>query len=105
MLSQRERQTLAEIEEQLRASAPQLARSLERPHPWPPQHRGTGVRRATMLAGLVLGGILLAIALMLHSADCVVLAAAVLLTDGAWWSLLAAVALLRSRADRRGPRY
>jgi len=98
MLSQHDRRALADIEEHLRAKEPDLVHLLERFHDWaPPRRCGVGLRRDVGLAGLVLGVILLATALAVHSADVAVLGVVVLVVDAAWWALVAGVALVRHR--------
>jgi fatty acid desaturase len=102
MLSQRDRQTLAEIENQLRASEPELVRSLERfrARKAPAHRRGATLRRAVGLTGAILGAALFAVAFVLHGAAFVVLAAAVILLDMVWWTLVGLGLLLRARRTR-----
>jgi hypothetical protein len=101
MLTQHERRALADIEQHLRASEPDLACLLERFHQWaPPRRRRVPLVR---LVGLALGAVLIAIAFGLHSAGALLLGVMVLLADAALWAIFPVIALVRSRArlDRR----
>jgi hypothetical protein len=94
MLSQHERRALADIEEHLSASEPELARLLQRLDPSvPPQCR---VRRRVLglaLAALAAGSYLLAIAYAVHSPSLILLATAVLLPDSVVLVSLAVLAV------------
>ena len=105
VLSQSERQALAEIEEQLRASDPDLARHMEHAHRWVPE-RLSRMRRMIGLAGLAVAFFVLAAGSASRNADVAVLGAIMLLADALWWAGLAVNALIRksSAALDRGKR-
>jgi hypothetical protein len=102
MLTHHERRALADIEQHLRASEPDLACLLEQFHRWAPPRRRR-LPGAIGLAGLVLGAVLLAVAFGVHSAAALLLTVTVFLADAACWTVLAVIALVRSRArsDRK----
>lgn len=99
MLTRHERQVLAEIEDRLRESDPEFARTMgDSCGAAPP--RFSRVRRLIGLAGLSVGAILLVTALAVRSADVAVLAGALLLADATWWTVLAGRSLFRRRSSR-----
>jgi hypothetical protein len=98
VLSQSERQALAEIEEQLRDSDPDLARRMEHAHRWSPEGLRR-IRRMIGLAGLAVAFFVLAAASATRNADVAVLGAGVLLADALWWAGLAVNALIRKSSS------
>jgi hypothetical protein len=104
MLPQNEARTLAEIEEHLRASDPDLVRRLEPSSQAPP--RSGRVVRAVGMAGLILGMFLLTLGFAGENADLALMGAAVLVMDAAWWVTSALVSMIRAMfrrdEERRG---
>jgi hypothetical protein len=98
MLSQHERRTLAVIEERLSAEAPDLAQLLARFDRWAPERRR--IRHRATWCVVILGVALLAVALALRSADVLLLSAMLLMFGALRWTVAAARALIRRRADR-----
>lgn len=105
MLPQNEARTLAEIEQHLRASDPDLVRRFE-PSPEAPPRSGRVVR-AIGMAGLILGVFMLTIGFAGENADLALMGAAVLVMDAAWWVTSALVAMVRAlfRSDERRGRW
>lgn len=103
MLPQDEQRTLAEIEQHLRASDPELVRRFEPSADAPPRARRAV--RAIGMAGLVLGMFLLTLGFAGENADLALMGAAVLVMDAAWWVTSALVSMLRAmfrHDDQRG---
>jgi Protein of unknown function (DUF3040) len=104
MLPQNEARTLAEIEQHLRASDPELVRRFE---PAPEEEkappRSGRVVRFVGTAGLVLGVFLLTLGFAGENADLALMGAAVLVMDAAWWVTSALVSMVRAlfRSDDR----
>jgi hypothetical protein len=118
MLSQDNRRTLAEIEQALRASDPELARKLgdfgaappgatPRAHPdaAPPAGRRRARRRVAALVGIGIGVVLLATAVVQASADALVLAVTVLISAAAWWISGMLVRRIRRASERHNDRW
>lgn len=106
MLPQNEARTLAEIEQHLRASDPDLVRRFE-PSPEAPPPRSGRVVRVIGMTGLVLGVFLLTLGFAGENADLALMGAAVLVMDAAWWVTSALVAMVRAlfRSDDRHGRW
>ena len=97
MLSQHDRRALAEIEADLRASDPELARALD-DGAAEPSHPVR--RRRTGLAWLAVGAVLLATAFVVRSADLAFLAGGLILADLSVWIMAHVAARLRRRSSR-----
>jgi hypothetical protein len=106
MLPQNEARTLAEIEQHLRASDPDLVKRFE-PAADDAPPRGRRVVRAVGMTGLVLGMFLLTLGFAGENADLALMGAAVLVMDAAWWATSALVSMVRAlfRQDEQHGRW
>jgi len=95
MLPQDEARTLAEIEEHLRASDPDLVKRFEPASSQDAPRSGRAVRVVGM-TGLILGLFLLTLGFAGENADLALMGAAVLVMDAAWWATSALVAMVRA---------
>jgi hypothetical protein len=97
MLSQRERRTLAAIEQRLSGEEPALQRLLAGFDRWAPARRR--IRHRVAWWAVVVGVVLLGGAFALRNADLLLLAVTALLGAAAGWLVIAALSLLRRHAS------